>query len=66
MVNKGRVAFFSGVVLSVAEPESGAFFDPWIQDPDPECKTRQDPGTWMNILDLVFENFVSVFCGKNT
>jgi hypothetical protein len=48
---------------SVADPEP-VVFDPWIRDPG--CKKNPEPESGMNILDLIFENLVSVFCLKNT
>jgi hypothetical protein len=36
------------------------FFDPWIRD----CKKNPDPRSGMNIPDLIFQNFVSVFWVK--
>jgi hypothetical protein len=59
-------------MVSVADPGSGiwCFFVPWIRDLVPEFgmekKYIQDPGSVMNITDLIFENLVSVFWVKNT
>jgi hypothetical protein len=38
--------------------------DPWIRDPEWKIIQSQDPGSGMNITDLIFENLVSVFGSK--
>jgi hypothetical protein len=38
-------------------------FDPWILD---EKNPEPDPGSWMNIPELIYENLVSGFWVKNT
>jgi hypothetical protein len=52
----------------VADPGSGiwCFFDPWIRDPEVRSgmEKNAEPGSGMNIPDLIFENLVSVFCEK--
>ncbi len=37
------------------------FFDPWIRDGKKSRDRIRDPGSGMNIPELIFENFVSVF-----
>jgi hypothetical protein len=48
---------------SVADPDpgSGAIFDPWIPDIIKSRSRIRDPGSGMNIPDLIFENQSSVF-----
>jgi hypothetical protein len=45
-------------VLQIQDP---VIFDTWIRDPGWKKIQIQDPESGMNIPDLTFENFVSVF-----
>jgi hypothetical protein len=44
------------VMTSVADPDpgSGAFFDPWIRDPEWVESQHSDPGSGMNNPDHIF------------
>jgi hypothetical protein len=59
-------------VYCVADPVSKSgircFLDSWIRDPDPESakEKKPEPGSRMNILELIFQSLASVFWVKYT
>ncbi len=69
-----EVAFFNPIECTVLQasaadpdPGSGVFVTPGFRIRDREWKKVQvqDPGSGINIPDLIFENLVSVFLVKN-
>jgi hypothetical protein len=49
--------------ITVADPDPGSVA---LLTPGSEREKKPEPGSGMNIPDLVFENLVSVFWVKNT
>jgi hypothetical protein len=53
------------LLTSAADPDPGSgAFDRWIRDPG--WKRNPDPGSGMNIPDLIFDNLISGFWVKST
>jgi hypothetical protein len=62
LMREGQILWLIGTGC-VADPDqgSGAFVDPWIRTGRIRLKNNPEPGSGMNIPNLVFEYLVSVF-----